>query len=85
MTTTFAVAVKDSAVQAFNRPFFTPTIPAAVRSFTDEVNRVADDNAMYKHPDDFELWVVAAFDDETGVFQPVEIRCVCRAKDVRQA
>ena len=79
-----ACAVKDSAVQAFNRPFFVPTTAVATRSFTDEVNRNATDNQMFAHPDDFELWEVGRFDDETGVLAPVELRCICRAKDVRQ-
>ena len=80
-----ACAVKDSAVQAFNRPFFVPTTAVATRSFTDEVNRNASDNQMFAHPDDFELWEVGRFDDESGVMAPVEQRCICRAKDVRQA
>ena len=32
-------AVKDRAVDAFNRPIYVPTIGVAIRSFTDEVNR----------------------------------------------
>jgi len=85
MTIHIAVAVKDSAVQAFNRPFFVPTVATAVRSYTDEVNRAAEDNQMYRHPEDFELWVIGAFDDEKGEFLPSERQCVCRAKDVKQA
>lgn len=85
MTVHVAVAVRDSAVQAFNRPFFVPTVAVATRSFADEVNRNAPENQMFAHPDDFELWVVGAFDDETGLFQSCEQRCVSRAKDVKQA
>ena len=84
MTVHIAVAVRDSAVQAFNRPFFVPTVAVAVRSFTDEVNRVAPDNHMNAHPEDFELWVVGQFDDETGIFGTQDVRCVSRAKDVKQ-
>lgn len=80
-----ACAVKDSAVQAFNRPFFVATTAVATRSFTDEVNRNAPDNQMFAHPDDFELWEVGRFDDESGLMAPCELRCICRAKDVRQA
>lgn len=84
MTVHIAVAVRDSAVLAFNRPFFVPTVAVAVRSFTDEVNRAAEDNQMFRHPDDYELWVVGAFDDESGQFLEEDKRCVARAKDVKQ-
>lgn len=85
MTVLYVVAVRDAAVHAFNRPFFVPTIGVAVRSFADEVNRKADDNQMFRHPEDFELWSLGVFDDETGEFQAAEKRCVSRAKDVVQA
>lgn len=55
MAVQYVVAVKDRAVGAFGRPFVVPSVPAAVRSFTDEVNRSAVDNQMYQHPDDFDL------------------------------
>lgn len=77
------VAVRDRAVQAFSRPFFVPSIAAAVRSFTDEVNRNAEDNPMNKHPDDYELWELAWFDEESGLFGAIDQRCVSRAKDIK--
>lgn len=40
----------------------------AIRSFTDEVNRAAEDNLMYKHPDDYTLSECGEFDTETGTF-----------------
>ena len=46
-------AVRDSAADVFGRPYFVPTAGVAIRSFTDEVNRGADDNQFYKHPKDF--------------------------------
>lgn len=81
MTKHAVVAVKDSAVQAFNRPFYAPAIGAALRSFNDEVNRKDKDNTMAQHPDDFELWHLATFDDTEGTFTP-ELRLLARAKDV---
>lgn len=80
----FVVSVKDSAMQQYMRPFFVPAVGAATRSFSDEVNRQADDNQMYKHPDDYELWVLAEFDDESGVFTKTEVRVLARGKDVVQ-
>lgn len=83
MTTYLVVAVKDSALQAFGNPFFVPTASAAVRSFKDEVNRQASDNTLNKHPDDFELWQLAEWDNETGLFIESTERLV-RAKDLKQ-
>jgi len=68
MTKSVVVAVFDSAVQAYGRPIFVPAIGAAMRSFQDEVNRKADDNPVYAHPSDYELFVVGYFDDSTGIF-----------------
>lgn len=80
------VSVYDSAVVAYNRPFFAPSVGAALRSFTDEVNRSAADNAMFAHPDDFSLWLLAEFDDEAGKFYAMEDtkRVLARGKDVKQ-
>ena len=82
----FVVSVKDRAADIFNRPFFVPHRNVAVRDFTDEVNRSAADNQLNKHPDDFDLYLLGVFDDNTGTFaleeQPVVL---VRAKDVIQA
>lgn len=88
MAKLMVVAVRDSAVQAFNRPFFVPALGMAIRSFTDEVNRKGDDNPMSRHPDDFELWYLGMFDEEAGSFGIPEgdgMRLLCRAKDLVQA
>lgn len=77
-------AVFDRAVQAFNRPLFVPHQNVAIRSFTDEVNRVDAENQLAKHPEDFELHILAAFWEETGMFDTPDggARVLCRAQDV---
>lgn len=72
------VAVLDAAVGGYSRPFFTPSIGAAVRSFIDEVNRQADDNQMSKHPQDFSLYHLGSFDDSTGELLPCQPELVSR-------
>lgn len=66
----FVVCVFDRAAQAYATPFHVPALGLAVRSFTDEVNRQAQDNPMHQHPQDFDLYHVANFDDSAGVFTP---------------
>lgn len=84
-----AVAVFDSAMNMYNRPFFVQSSGLAIRQFIDEVNRAADDNPMYRHAEDFSLHSVGHFDDDRGVFLPSpEDRfpiLLVRAKDVLKA
>ncbi|AXH76519.1 MAG: nonstructural protein [Microviridae sp.] len=79
------VSVFDTAVQAHGRPLFVPTKGAAMRSFTDEVNRQAEDNPMWAHPEDYELYLLGWFDDSSGIvggnLHGPEL--VARAKDVK--
>lgn len=60
------VSVRDSALDAFMRPFFVPTTAMAVRSFQDEVKR--PESEMGKHRDDYALFEIASFDEESGRF-----------------
>lgn len=64
-------SVFDVAAGVFARPFFVASKGLAVRSFQDEVARVAEDNPMYKHPADFRLFYLGTFDDNSGMFNGV--------------
>lgn len=61
-------AVKDRAADAFMRPIFSPSMGLAIRSFHDEINRASEDNSLYKHPDDYDLYHLGNWDDATGHF-----------------
>lgn len=64
------VSVRDIKANAYNRPAFVPHLGLAIRSFQDEVNRAAPDNIMNQHPEDFFLFHVGLFNDETGEITP---------------
>lgn len=66
------VSVYDRAAQAFGRPVFVQAVGAAVRSFQDEINREAPENEMNRHPDDFDLYEIGSFDDQTGELSVVD-------------
>jgi hypothetical protein len=66
------VSVFDRAANAFGRPIFVSAIGAAVRSFQDEINREAQDNSMFHHPDDFDLYELGTFDDADGRFEALD-------------
>jgi hypothetical protein len=58
--------VYDRASELYGRPMFVPSIGAAIRSFTDEVNRNNADNQLFNHPDDFDLYELGEYDDQTS-------------------
>jgi hypothetical protein len=60
--------VKDRAADAYGRPMFVPSAGVAIRSFSDEINRNNADNQLYNHPDDFDLYELGEFDDNSGLF-----------------
>lgn len=61
-------SVKDRAADAYGRPMFVPSVGVAIRSFSDEVNRKDVENQLFNHPDDFDLYELGEFDDNTGLF-----------------
>lgn len=77
-------AVFDSATRLYGQPFFVAHVGAALRSFVDEVNRKASDNQLSLHPEDFTLFHLADFDDETGGFSEGDrgLVALARGKDV---
>jgi hypothetical protein len=78
------VSIRDRAADAYGRPAFVATEGVAIRQFSDEINRVSEDNQMYVHPDDFDLYYLGVYDDNTGGFdllaQPKQI---CLGKQVK--
>lgn len=61
-------AVRDSAVEAFLQPFFSPTKGAAIRSLTEACNDTK--HQFYMHAKDYALYYLGDFDDANGVVNP---------------
>jgi len=66
-----ACAVYDTKAGFYNRPFFIPSVGMAERSFSDEVNRKSEDNAMFHHPEDFTLFLIGEYNDVTAEYTQV--------------
>lgn len=66
------LAVFDKKMGIFMTPWTSRSLGGAIRSFSDEANRAADDNQIYRHPEDFSLWHLANFDEENGIFNALE-------------
>lgn len=77
------VSILDTAAGAYGRPAYVAAEGVAIRQFQDEVNRASDDNQLYKHPDDFQLFYFGTFDDNSGVMDLLASpKMIARAKDV---
>jgi len=64
-----AYAIYDRKGLIYNAPFFAPAVGHATRSFADLAN---DTNTMVgRHPADFTLYYVGAYDDQSGLLIPV--------------
>ena len=62
-------SINDVKAASFGQPFFAMNKGIAVRMFSDLVN---DKNSMVsKHPDDFKLYMLGEFDDNSGGLSPV--------------
>lgn len=68
----FIVAVKDLAIEAFQPPAFCRAKGEAMRGFTDAVNDPAN-KQLNQHPEDFELWHIGYFNDQTGELAKLEL------------
>lgn len=59
-------AVFDVKAQAYAQPFFAANHAVAIRNFEGAVR--SGNNQLGTHPEDFSLWHLGEYDDETGTF-----------------
>lgn len=76
------VAVRDRAADVYGQPNFVTNLGTAIRSFGDEVNRKAENNAFNAHPEDFDLYELGEYDDELGEFTTIRPRQIAVGKDL---
>ena len=62
-------SVYDSKAEMFNQPMFMKALGQALRAFGDEANR--PESEIYKHPDDYTLFLIGEFDMESGLLTPL--------------
>jgi hypothetical protein len=64
-------SVLDTKLATFGRPWFHMTDASAIREFSDAVNDGSNvQNQWYRHPEDFSLYCVGSFDDQSGELIP---------------
>lgn len=64
------ISIRDVVANMYSTPTFHQSKGSALRSFGNEVNRADENNTIYKHPNDFEIYALGTFDDETATFEP---------------
>lgn len=61
-------AIHDAAINAYSQPFYSHTNGSALRAFSDHVNDA--NSGPNKHPQDYSLFHLGTFDDQTGALSP---------------
>jgi hypothetical protein len=62
------VSVYDRVAQLYAVPNFVLSKGSTIRAFADQINKPDENNQLYQHPDDFDLYYLGEFDDEQAVF-----------------
>ena len=63
-------AIYDEKLEAYNRPFFLISDGVAIRAFQDEINN--KESELSKHPEDYDLYKIGEYNEETGNITPNE-------------
>lgn len=72
-------SVRDLKASAYMQPFFMQKIGQAMRAFGDTVQD--GKSVLGKHPEDFELFKIGEFDDESGELKTMKPEYIARAGD----
>lgn len=62
--------IYDSKVKAYMQPFMAQTNGQALRMFADTVQD--DKTVINKHPEDYTLFALGSYDDQTGKYENLE-------------
>lgn len=79
----FVYAIQDAKAEAFMNPFFKPTRAMAQRDF--ELACQDPNSLMSKTPQDFQLFELGQFDDDTGELKPTMVTLVATGNEVSNA
>lgn len=66
----YLVVTRDVVANVHSNLMQVPHIGGSIRAFGDECKRKEPNNILAQHPEDFELWIVGEYDDNTGIITP---------------
>lgn len=72
--------ILDERVGSYMRPMILRSRGEAMRLFQDSLKH-PENTTMRAHPEDFALYYLGSFDDETGIVVGVDPELLCRGKD----
>lgn len=73
----------DASIDAYHQPFFARTDVECERMFRESMKRDQASNLFY-YPEDFSVYIIGEFDDETGRIVGCEPVCVINGAQMRQ-
>lgn len=76
------IAVKDNAMQTFQHIATVRAKGEALRNFKDLINNPSNAQ-LHQHADDFDLYELGTFNDETGEITAKTPELLMRGKDVK--
>lgn len=78
------ITVKDNAVEAFQPVSNVRAKGEAIRSFIDAINN-PQNKQLHDHPEDFDLYTVGTYDDQTGNITPHTPERLMRGTDAKRS
>ncbi len=72
-------AIYDTAIGCYMRPFFTQSDGEAIRGFTDIA--LDAEHPIGKHPEDYSLYRIGVYNDQTGKINAEDKQCLCTAHE----
>jgi hypothetical protein len=75
-------SVHDRASETFNRPMFLAAKGVAIRHFQDEANNT--ESPICQHPEDYELFYIGDFNDETAQLTSCRPESCGKATDYKE-
>lgn len=77
-------AVLDSKAGFFGQPFFAQNDGSAIRDFSDAVKDGSNPNNMwFKHPEDFSLYCIGVYDNQTAELAPCHPKALITASALK--
>lgn len=77
-----AYSIRDVRVEAYNRPSFVQNEAVMKRSVEDAL--MTESHAFALHPEDFQVYYIGEFDEETGKFEAVAPEHVFNVVDCKK-
>lgn len=76
-------AIRDRALGAYMQPWVAQTPGLATRMFQDELGN--KEGQMFRHPDDYDLYHIGEFNQDTGVLVPkTSAQLLASGKNLKQ-